>query len=114
MSADSNGASTPPEQPKRVVGRPFPKGVSGNPGGRPAAAAPIREKARKLKNEAFDRIVEVMRSSEKGSEILAAARTVLQIGGIPMNAVATPEEVAKDEPAEATPEEVRKALEGMN
>lgn len=31
MAADNNDS----EQPGRVVGKPFPKGVSGNPGGRP-------------------------------------------------------------------------------
>jgi hypothetical protein len=29
---------TAPKQPKRVIGRPFPKGVSGNPAGRPKSA----------------------------------------------------------------------------
>src|SRR5687767_13450060 len=36
----------PQEEAKRPRGRPFPKGTSGNPGGRPKVAADVRELAR--------------------------------------------------------------------
>jgi hypothetical protein len=39
--------------PKRVIGRPFQKGVSGNPGGRPAASYDIATLARQYAPEAL-------------------------------------------------------------
>lgn len=58
---------TAKKQPRRSVGRPFPPGVSGNPGGRPRAAADFRaeiqtflnhpgEDARRRVNELIERL----------------------------------------------------------
>jgi hypothetical protein len=45
-------------------GRPFPKGVSGNPGGRPKVLGDVQELARQKSPEAIKTLVEIM-SNEK-------------------------------------------------
>ena len=40
--------STAPQQRKRVVGRPFPKGVSGNPAGRPKGSVSVTDPMRRI------------------------------------------------------------------
>ena len=43
-----------------MIGRPFQRGTSGNPGGRPRAAHNIQELARKHAPEALDVLVQIM------------------------------------------------------
>ena len=61
-----------------MIGRPFPKGMSGNRGGRPKAAHSIQELARKHAIEALDVLVQIM-LNEKAPPMrrVAAANTLL-------------------------------------
>jgi hypothetical protein len=68
---------------KRVIGRPFPKGVSGNPGGRPKGfAALVREKT----NDGqllVDFMLRVLNGEEKGASVsdkVAAAKFLADRG----------------------------------
>lgn len=71
---------------------PFKPGQSGNPGGRPKIAKEIRLKAQEASKEALEVLLGIMRDGEKASERAAAARTVLQLGGMPFSEeAATPE-----------------------
>jgi hypothetical protein len=68
-------------------GRPWQKGQSGNPGGRPKIAANIREEARKHTKEALNRLVHWMRSDDPQASI-RAANAILDRGcGKPAQAV---------------------------
>ena len=72
---------TAPEStaPRRVVGRPFVKGVSGNPGGRPASVVErVRRLAGKYKSRAMRTLVQIMEDDEQPpDERRKAAETVL-------------------------------------
>ena len=61
---------------RRGRGRPFQKGQSGNPGGRPKVAPEVRELAKEHGPRAFARVVELM-DSKDGSLALAACKEVL-------------------------------------
>lgn len=72
---------------RRGGGRPFSKGRSGNPGGRPKAEGEIRSLAQKHGPAAFARLLELMRS-ENERVAVAAAQAVLDRGyGKPAQAV---------------------------
>ena len=62
-------------------GRPFQKGVSGNPGGRPRVLADVQELARQKSPEAIDTLAEIM-SDEKAPPAarVAAANALLDRG----------------------------------
>ena len=61
-----------------MVGRPFPKGMSGNAGGRPKAAHSIQELARKHTSEALDVLVQIMLNEKAPPNArVAAANTLL-------------------------------------
>ena len=72
---------------RKLVGHPFRKGVSGNPGGRPRSDPQVRELARQYGAEAIAKLVSLMRG--KDSRIaLAAAEALLDRGfGKPAQAV---------------------------
>jgi hypothetical protein len=59
------------------VGRPFPAGVSGNPGGRPKTVREVQDHASKVTIEAVDRTVEVMRLATDPNVVRQAARDLL-------------------------------------
>ena len=60
--------SSTPAAPRRVVGKPWPKGVSGNPGGRPkGVAAYIREQTKDCQ-ELVDRLIKVARGETGASQ----------------------------------------------
>ena len=63
---NSAGAASP------QVGKPWPKGRSGNPGGRPKVAADVKAEARRHTREALDRLVHWMRSDDPQASIRAA------------------------------------------
>ena len=57
-------------------GRPFQKGQSGNPGGRPKVAPEVRELAKEHGPQAFARVIKLMDSKDE-SLALAACKEVL-------------------------------------
>lgn len=73
---------------RKVIGRPFQKGQSGNPTGR-RNHKEIDALAREHCPEAIARVVQIMRSSRSGREVIAAAQLLLERGyGKPVQAVA--------------------------
>lgn len=70
-------------EPTAVIGRPFPKGVSGNPGGRPRVVSEFRDKCRAYSDEALETLLEVMRSKSTNTTMpakVSAVRTLLAYG----------------------------------
>lgn len=61
-------------------GRPFTKGVSGNPGGRPKVVGPLRELARQHTLEALEVLVHIMRKGQSDRARAAAAEAILDRG----------------------------------
>ena len=60
MTAKNTGKS----RKKMPVGRPFKKGQSGNPGGRPAVIAEVRDLARKQTEKAVKALISIMDNSK--------------------------------------------------
>ena len=91
----------------RGAGRPFEKGQSGNPGGRPKSAGPLRELAREHTEEALGVLVAAL-SDEDARVRISAATALLDRGhGRPT----APIGIDLDQSAEAAPEETASALE---
>ena len=68
-----------------MIGRPFKKGQSGNPGGRPKVVAEIRHLARERGPEAIAALVMVMKEGKSEAARVAAATALLDRGwGRPM------------------------------
>jgi Family of unknown function (DUF5681) len=61
----------------RLVGRPFPKGVSGNPGGRAKGLKEVTELARHHAPEAIDTLVRIMRDPKANAAARGAAANAL-------------------------------------
>ncbi len=61
-------------------GRPWPKGVSANPGGRPAGVGRVRGLARRYTAEAVAKLVGLMRNGSSGTIQLSAAVELLTWG----------------------------------
>lgn len=72
MTDAGAGSST-----RTAPGRPFQKGKSGNPSGRPKVAGLVRDIARKHTKEAIDTLVSLMREAEKESVRAYAAEALL-------------------------------------
>jgi hypothetical protein len=68
MIAAQNSTRTAPTQ----RGKPWQKGQSGNPGGRPKVAADLKEAARRHTQEALNRLVFWMRSDDPQASIRAS------------------------------------------
>jgi hypothetical protein len=71
----SPSPSTAPAAPpkRKLTGRPFPKGVSGNPGGRPKAdLEKVRKAARAAGVEAIEKLISLMRTGSDKVAYLAA------------------------------------------
>ena len=61
-----------------MIGRPFQRGTSGNPGGRPRAAHSIQELARQHTTEALDVLVQIMLNEKAPPNArVSAANTLL-------------------------------------
>jgi hypothetical protein len=58
----------------------FPKGKSGNPGGRPKLAAEVRERAQSLTPAAIETLVDICRNSSNDSARVSAANALLDRG----------------------------------
>jgi hypothetical protein len=65
---------------RKCGGRPFPGGMSGNPGGRPKVIAEVRDLARQHTRKAIGTLVKVMQSGESDSARVAAANALLDRG----------------------------------
>ncbi len=64
-----------------AIGRPFPKGKSGNPGGRPKAEGDIRELARACGPDAIELLSAMMRDTSTAARVrVAAAVAILDRG----------------------------------
>lgn len=78
------------QQPKkRVIGKPFKKGQSGNPGGRPSVVRHIRELAQSHGEEAFRRVLELMRSEDERVALTASQEVLNRAYGKPTQHIET-------------------------
>ena len=84
MIAAENSTETAPTQ----VGKPWQKGQSGNPGGRPKIAAEVKAEAQKYTAEAVETLVRWMRSDDPQASIRAATALLDRGCGRPEQAVA--------------------------
>ena len=80
-------------------GRPFPKGVSGNPGGRPKVLGDVQELARQKSPEAIETLSKIMRDEKAAPAArVAAANALLDRGyGKPTQPIS--QTVAKVDPS---------------
>lgn len=61
------------------TGRPFPKGVSGNPGGRPKIPEPFKELVTKHSIPALESIIAIMEDpNSKAAEVFMCAKLILE------------------------------------
>jgi hypothetical protein len=65
------------EQPMPGKGRPFPKGISGNPGGRPKVLGNVQELARQRSPEAIETLVTIMNNEKAPPPARVAAANAL-------------------------------------
>ena len=75
---------------EKPVGRPFPPGKSGNPGGRPKALINISAAAKKYSQEALDLLVSAVRCEQAGwsTRVAAACQLLDRAFGKPMQSIA--------------------------
>ena len=74
----SDAANSEKATKKRVVGRPFKKGQSGNPSGRPKTPREVVDMCREATPEAIRRVIELMKDRDQpGRVILRAAELLL-------------------------------------
>jgi Family of unknown function (DUF5681) len=65
---------------KKVIGRPFKKGVSGNPSGRSKDAHTISQLAKAYTQEAIEKLAEIMRTGKTEQAQVRAAEALLDRG----------------------------------
>lgn len=101
-----------PEQ-KRKPGRPFAKGKSGNPGGRPKAMREVVETARKHTVTAINALARIAKDPKQDPKArVAAATTILDRGwGKPVVAISGPNGGPIELAAMPTPEVERRVIE---
>jgi hypothetical protein len=87
-------------------GRPFPKGISGNPGGRPKVLGDVQELAREKSPEAINTLSNIMRDAKAPSAArVAAANALLDRGyGKPTQPIS--QTVARVDPSSISDEEL--------
>lgn len=69
------------EEPKKTVGKPFEKGKSGNPGGRPKVIADLRDLAREHTVDALNALTDIMQNPQSTDAArVSAACAVLDRG----------------------------------
>jgi hypothetical protein len=73
----------------RGRGRPFEKGVSGNPGGRPKSDATVKELARAHTVEAIETLVAMLRAESERTRVAAAEALLSRGWGTPTAHVET-------------------------
>jgi Family of unknown function (DUF5681) len=71
----------------KTRGRPFQKGKSGNPGGRPKEIEEVKELAREHSPEAITRLVHWMRSDNAKASIAASTALLDRAWGKPVQAL---------------------------
>jgi hypothetical protein len=87
-------------------GRPFPKGVSGNPGGRPKVLGDVQELAREQSPQAINTLAEIMNNEKTPPAArVAAANALLDRGyGKPTQPIS--KTLAKVDPSTVSDEEL--------
>lgn len=75
----------------KPIGKPFPKGVSGNAGGRPKLEAGVRELAQSYTMEAMQRLVELTQSEDERVAIVAIRYLLDRAWGTPKQMIELPE-----------------------
>lgn len=65
---------------RKVPGKPFKKGQSGNPGGRPKEVAEVRELARTHTTLAIETLAAIAKSADRDAARVAAANSLLDRG----------------------------------
>lgn len=87
------------------------KGVSGNPGGRPAVVGKVRKWAQAHTVKARKTLLDLMLSGEKEGTRLEAAKTILKLAGVSF-ASETEDAALNQQPRQwASPEAIRSILE---
>jgi hypothetical protein len=74
-----------------MPGRPFVKGESGNPGGRPAALREFRDKAQKLSDIALATLVKALTSEDGRTRVIAAKEILDRAWGKATQTIAGPD-----------------------
>ena len=78
QAPDAPGSDATGPPPKKVIGRPFPKGRSGNPHGRPKLAKPLRERMRQwVTSKGLDTLIQIAEDPTHKDQ-LAALKLLLE------------------------------------
>ena len=87
-------------------GRPFPKGVSGNPGGRPKVLGDVQELAREQSPEAINTLAKIMTDEKAPPAARVAAANVLLDRGYGKPTQPISKTLAKVDPSTMSDEEL--------